>query len=171
MMRKIGIAVIAALVLLYPLPAWLMGFVIEKRIDAAYDQVREKAPFASVIEHRFQRGWYTSQEDVTIELLHDLAAPAAPSAAPFRITIHSVLHHGPICGWNCVGAARVESHLVFSGPLQSAIAKLFGSLEPLSLRSRMGFFGGGSATLSSPAFKDTVLDGGARAAWGGLEAE
>jgi len=170
-MRKIGIAVIAALVLLYPVAAWLMGFVIEKRIDAAYDQVREKAPFASVIEHRFQRGWYTSQEDVTIELLHDLAAPAALSAAPFRITIHSVLHHGPICGWNCVGAARVESHLVFSGPLQSAIARLFGSLEPLSLRSRMGFFGGGSATLSSPAFKDTVLDGGARAAWGGLEAE
>ena len=172
-MRKIGIAVIAALVLLYPLAAWLMGFVIEKRIDAAYGQVREKAPFASVTEHRYQRGWYSSQDDVTVELFHDLGtAPGA--AAPFpilRITIHTVLHHGPLCGWNCFGLARADSHLVFSGPLQSAIAKLFGSLEPLSLRSRMGFFGGGSAMLSSPAFKDTVLESGARAAWGGLEAD
>jgi uncharacterized protein YdgA (DUF945 family) len=172
MMKKTWIAAVAVLVLLYPLATWLIGFVIEKRIDAAYDQVRDKTPFVSVTEHRFQRGWYRSQEDVTVEVLHDFAAPAAAvSVAPFRITIHSVLHHGPLCGWNCFGLARAESHIVFNGALQSAIAGIFGSLEPLSLRSRMGFFGGGSATLSSPAFKDTVLDGGARAAWGGLEAE
>jgi uncharacterized protein YdgA (DUF945 family) len=172
-MKKIWIGVVAALVLLYPIATWLLGFVIEKRIDAAFDQVRGQMPFASV-ERRFQRGWYSSQEDVTLEMLHDVgAAPAAAAVppGPFRITIHSVLHHGPICGWTCLGLVRADSHIVFSGPLQSAIAGLFGPLEPLSLRSRLGLFGGGSATLSSPAFKDTALPDGAGAGWGGLEAD
>ncbi len=192
-MKKIIIGVVAALVLLYPAIAWLVGSFIEHRFDASIELMRENAPYATVVEHHFRRGWYTSQQDVTLELLHgalkglpgamasaggpDTAASGAGAGAgaatvsgpgPFRITIRSVIHHGPICGVTCFGLARVDSRVEFSAPIQSAVARIFGSAEPISARSRLGFLGGASIEIQSPAFPDTSLADGARVAWGGL---
>lgn len=174
-MKRISIGVIAALVLLYPCIAWLMGFAIEKRFDGEIGELREKAPYLAMTEHHFQRGWYTSQDDMTLEpsqnFLGAVSAATAASPAPFLITVHTVIHHGPICGWTCLGLARAESHLAISGPFQPVVAGLFGSTEPLRIRSRLGFFGGGSTQISSPAIEDTALHDGARVGWGGFEAE
>ncbi|HXC08407.1 MAG TPA: YdgA family protein [Steroidobacteraceae bacterium] len=173
-MKRVSIGVIAALVLLYPVTAWLMGFAIEKRFEAAIGELHEKAPYLAMTEHHFQRGWYTSQDDMTLELPQSVlgAVPGAAAASParFLITIHSVFHHGPICGWTCLGLARADSHVAIGGPLQSAVAGLFGSAEPLRIRSRLGFFGGGSAQISSPAFEEAALRDGTHVGWGGLEA-
>ena len=86
------------------------------------------------------------------------------------MTVRSVIHHGPICGEDCVGLARAETRIVFSDPVQSAIAKIFGPLDPLNVRSRLGFFGGGSTVLSSPPANESKLDDGAIVNWGGLQA-
>jgi uncharacterized protein YdgA (DUF945 family) len=174
MLKKILIGVIAALVLLYPLATWLIGFSIERRFDDVLVQVRERAPYATVVEHQFRRGWYTSQAEMTLEFLHDvpatLPAGAATASAPLRMTVRSVIHHGPICGADCVGLARADTRIVFSDPVQSAIAKIFGPLDPLNMRSRLGFFGGGSTLFSSPPANDAKLDDGAIVNWGGLQA-
>ena len=165
MLKKISIGVIAALVVLYPLASWLIGFSIERRFDDALVQVRERAPYATVVEHHFRRGWYTSQAEMTFEFLNDLPAAvpgaAATAAAPLRMTVRNVIHHGPICGADCVGLARVDTRFVFSDQVQSAIAKIFGPLDPLTMRSRLGFLGGGSILLSSPPANDAKLDDGA----------
>ena len=57
----------------------------------------------------------------------------------------------------------------FGPVLQPYLALAFGSAEPLHIESRMGFGGGGTASVSSPAIKDTVLSNGARIGWGGFE--
>ncbi|MGC1521468.1 MAG: YdgA family protein, partial [Steroidobacteraceae bacterium] len=175
MVKRISIGVVAALVLMYPFIAWLMGFAIETRFNGAIGELREKAPYLAMTQHHFRRGWYTSQDDMTLELsqnvLGAVAAAASAPPAPFLITVHTVIHHGPICGWNCLGLARAESHLAISGPFQPVVAGLFGSTEPLRIRSRLGFFGGGSAQLSSPAIEDTALHDGARIGWGGFETD
>jgi uncharacterized protein YdgA (DUF945 family) len=174
MVKRISIAVIAALVLLYPLATWLLGFAIEKRYDAAIGEMHEKAPYLTMTEHHFRRGWYTSQDEMTLEFSRGAlgALPgAASSPAPFLITIHTAFHHGPICGWTCLGLARADSRVEFGEPLKSAIAGLFGSKEPFGIRSRLGFFGGGSAVVSSPAIEDTALHDGAHVGWGGLDAD
>jgi uncharacterized protein YdgA (DUF945 family) len=163
--KKISIGVIAALILLYPLATWLVGFSIERRFDDVIAQVREKASYATVVEQHFRRGWYTSQAEMTLEFLH-----AATPAAPLRMTVRSVIHHGPICGADCIGLARADTRIVFSGQLQSAIAKIFGPLDPLNARSRLGFFGGGSTLFSSPPAKEAKLDDGTIVSWGGLQA-
>jgi uncharacterized protein YdgA (DUF945 family) len=174
MLKKILMGVIAALVLLYPLVTWLIGFFIERRFDDVLVQVRERAPYATVIEHQFRRGWYTSQAEMTLEFPQDVPATmpgaAATAAAPLRITVRNVIHHGPICGADCVGLARVDTRILFSGQVQSAVAKIFGPLDPLNMRSRLGFFGGGSALFSSPPANDAKLDDGAIVNWGGLQA-
>lgn len=174
-MKRISIGVIAALVLLYPCIAWLMGFAIESRFDGEIGELREKAPYLTMTEHHFRRGWYTSQDDMTLEPSQNVLAAVSGAAtappAPFLITVHTVIHHGPICGWNCLGLAHAESHMAISGPFQSAVAGLFGSTEPLRIRSRLGFFGGGSTQISSPAIEDTALHDGARIGWGGFDAD
>jgi uncharacterized protein YdgA (DUF945 family) len=173
MLKKIMIGVIGALVLLYPLTTWLVGFSIENRVNEAIEQMRGKIPSATVTEQHFHRGWSTSEEDVTVEMFHDaLARMPGAAASPlnaFRFTLHSVIHHGPICGLTCIGLARIDSHIVFGDQLQPLISRVFGSMDPLVVRSQLGFFGGGSTTFSSPALKDTPLSGGAHLDWGGLD--
>jgi hypothetical protein len=163
MVKRLSIGVIAALVLLYPVATWLLGFAIEKRFETAIGEVREKAPYLAMTQHRFRRGWYTSQDDMTLEWSKGAlgALPgAASSPAPDLITIHTVFHHGPICGWTCLGLARADSRVEFGEPLKSAIASVFGSMEPFGIRSRLGFLGGGSTVVSSPAIEDTALHDG-----------
>ncbi|HEY5263855.1 MAG TPA: DUF945 family protein, partial [Steroidobacteraceae bacterium] len=176
-MKKISLAVVAVLVLLYPVIVWLMGYAVEGRTDDALEQIRRQAPYLSVVEHRFRRGWYSSQVDVTFEAFRDVGGllPGASgmgklAAAPLRVTVHSVIHHGPICGMHCLGLAGIESRFVFSGPVQSALSQVFGSTEPVTIHTRLGFFGGGTTTILSPSFKDTRLADGARLGWGGLVA-
>jgi uncharacterized protein YdgA (DUF945 family) len=159
MVKRLSIGVIAALVLLYPVVTWLLGFAIEKRFDAAIGDMREKAPYLAMTDHHFRRGWYHSQDDMTLEI----------SGA--SLTVHTVIHHGPLCGWTCLGLARADSRVEFGEPLKSAIARSFGSMEPFGIRSRLGFFGSGSTVVSSPAIEDTALQDGARFGWGGLDAD
>jgi uncharacterized protein YdgA (DUF945 family) len=148
--KKILIGTIAAAVLLYPAIVWLIGFSIEKRFDEASAQLSESTPYVTVVEHHFRRGWYSSQHDVTLE-------SKLPSA-PLRITVRSLIHHGPICGMTCFGLARVDTRFALSG--QS-------NLEFVKIQSHLGFFGGGSSTVSSPTLKDIALTDGAHMTWGG----
>jgi uncharacterized protein YdgA (DUF945 family) len=157
--RKVLIGVIAGLVLLYPAMVWLIGFSIEKRFDESSAQVSERAPYVTVVEQHFHRGWYSSQHEATLEF--GAAGAAPPPFAAFRITVRSVIHHGPICGLNCFGLARVDTRLEFTGQPQLAL---------VNIRSRLGFFGGGSSTVSSPAVKDVTLTDGAHVSWGGAAA-
>jgi uncharacterized protein YdgA (DUF945 family) len=172
----IAVAGSVALVALYPGLAWLMGIAIESRVGLSAERLRGQTPYLTLVEQQFHRGWYASTQDLTLEVAAAPLAglpqfsgpsPANPTAQGLRFTIHSVIHHGPICGLTCLGLARIDSRLVLSDDVRSAVAKLFGPADPLTIRSRLGFFGGGITTISSPAIKD--LDRGAGFGWDGLQ--
>jgi uncharacterized protein YdgA (DUF945 family) len=148
--------VIAGVVIavLYPITAWLMGYAIERRIDEFQQHLSDQNPYVKVSAVGFHRGWFTSDQELTLE-----PAQLALGAGTLRVTVRNTIHHGPICGMACIGLARVDSHLVFSEELRSRVAAIFGGAEPLSIDSRLGLFGGGSAHVSSPAFKDAVISG------------
>jgi uncharacterized protein YdgA (DUF945 family) len=159
---KKGFVIAGALIaVLYPVTAWLMGYAIEHRIDEYQQQLSGQNPYLKVSGVSYHRGWFTSDQDLTLE----------PARLPFaaeslRVTVHNTIHHGPICGLACIGLARVESHLVFNEELQAHVTAIFGGAEPLSITSRLGLFGGGSAHVSSPAFKDAIISGGSLASDG-----
>ncbi len=162
----------AALLIAYLFVSWRIGFAIEKQVNEPLEQLEGKTPYVQVVANTFRRGWFVSEQDLTVELFRNLtrASPAAGLfSAPIQIKIHNVIWHGPICGLTCIGLARVRSHVSFGPPLQDYLSSTFGSVEPLHIESRMGFGGGGSATMSSPAIKDTALSDGARIGWGGFE--
>jgi uncharacterized protein YdgA (DUF945 family) len=163
-----AVAVIAA----YLLVSWRIGSTVETQISERLEQLKGSTSYVQVVASSYRRGWFVSDQDLTIDLFHNLAgasAAATPFSTPIQIRIHNVIWHGPICGLTCIGLARVRTHASFGPALQAYLSSAFGSAEPLHIESRMGFGGGGSATVSSPAIKDTVLSNGARIAWGGVE--
>jgi uncharacterized protein YdgA (DUF945 family) len=134
------------------------------------------------ITRHYHRGWYSSVDDGTVEMssaaLDALPAlrPAVATTAndgsehtPFRFSLRTVIHHGPICGSKCFALAGAETHVTFTGPLQASLTQLFGSEEPITIRSRLSLLGGGSATVSSPAFEHAQVSQDAQISWGGLD--
>lgn len=175
MKKVLGIGILG-LVLLYPVAAWLTGFAIESRLGLPAGQLNAQMPYLSVVDQKYHRGWYTSEQDLTLAFTPGAAlGVAAPNpgmsaiAAGFRFTLHNVIHHGPFCGLTCFAAARVDSHIVWSDAMKASLAKVFGSAEPVTIQSKLGFLGGGTATLTSPPIKDLTLDDGGHVTWDGLK--
>jgi len=130
----------------------------------------------------YHRGWFSSVDEATVEMssaaLVALSAlrPAVANTlgsgsehTPFRFTLRTVIHHGPLCGPKCFALAGAETHVSFTGPLQASLTRLFGNEEPIRIRARLGFFGGGSATMSSPAFEHAQIGQDGRLSWGGFD--
>lgn len=164
-MKKLLLTVVV-LVLLYPAVPWLLGRAIESRVTEISNELPEQAPYLTVVESHYQRGWYTSQQDVTLEALGGMtpgqvaaAALANPSGKPLRFTIHNVIHHGLVCGATCFGLARVDSTPVFSDELKAQIEKIFGSADAVTVTTRLHLFGGFTTQVSSPAIKDVDVGG------------
>jgi uncharacterized protein YdgA (DUF945 family) len=171
-LKKILLGAAVAVLITYGFVSWRLGFAIEKRIDEPIELLKGSTSYVQVVANTFRRGWFVSEQDLTLELFRNPAgAPAAATlfSNPVQINMHNVIRHGPICGLTCVGLARVRTHLSFGPPLQGYLSAAFGSAEPLQIESRMGFGGGGTAAVYSPAIKDAVLSNGARIAWGGFD--
>lgn len=182
-MKKALIA-LAVLVVLYPVVAWLMGLAIEHRVGRLAYQGQVMAPQLHLLEQtrhgiltsdenssyelgstlklvrHYHRGWYSSVDEADVEL--SMAAlkafpSQAPDASPFHFSIRTVIHHGPFCGSKCFALAGADTHVTFTGALQDSLMQLFGNKEPITMRSRFAFFGGGSTTISSPALEHVQL--------------
>jgi uncharacterized protein YdgA (DUF945 family) len=134
------------------------------------------------ITRHYHRGWYSSVDEANVEMsiaaLNALQGlrPAAgnlgggtPDRSPVRFLLRTVIYHGPICGTKCIALARAETHMTVTGALQDSLTRLFGNKEPITIRSRFAFFGGGSTTISSPAFEHIQLGQDLLLSWGGVE--
>lgn len=175
--KKSLISAVAVLVFGYPTIAWLAGYAIERRIHDATAALQTQAPFLTVTDSRYHRGWYVSEETLDVDAFHGgfpaglpLPGGATPNPAvkALHFTIHSVIHHGPICGSGCFGLAQIDTEFTAAPQLHAVLAKLYGTVDPIQIRSRLGFFGGGSTTLTNPPFHDVALEGKGRLSWDGF---
>jgi uncharacterized protein YdgA (DUF945 family) len=169
MKKKYASIAVAVLLVGYPGIAWLTGYAIESRISVSLDQLRAQSPYLTLVKQELRRGWFTSVQEVTFAISPGPWTQLSPLAGATQLTVLNVIHHGPVCGLTCFGLARVDTHIVLSEAAHAAVAKWYGTADPLTIESRLAFFGGGTTTVSSPALKDVVLDGGGHFAWDGLE--
>jgi uncharacterized protein YdgA (DUF945 family) len=145
------------------------------------DSSYELGPTLKVARH-YHRGWYSSVDEATIEISHGAfgalaaAGPAATTpptgdsdAAPFRVSLRTVIRHGPFCGWSCFALAGADTHVTFSGALQASMTRLFGNQEPIKISGRFPFLGGVSGKLSSPAFVHAQVGRGVSLSSGGFD--
>jgi len=103
-MKKIVASAIVLVVVLVAAP-WGIGWLAEQRVNSGLDRLVETAPYLSIVERKFTRGWFTSEQEVTFEVFGPWlramnpkavmdamakaqpapaasAAPAAPAAEP-----------------------------------------------------------------------------------------
>ncbi len=150
-MKKTLITVLVLVVIAYPGLAWWMGHSFESQHNESLQQLLDQAPYLKVTQDKLVRGWYSSEQDLTFSL-----SPAISAGRSISFKVHNHIQHGPICGWGCFGEARIDSRLVWSDEIRAELAKVYGKEEPLKIETRLGLFGGGTTTFSSPAIKDAV---------------
>lgn len=170
---KVLLAVGGIVVLSYPGLAWVTGLAIEGRIQQSEQQALDKAPYVALVKREYHRGVYRSTEIATYSL-HNPALQAAMKGATgttvvpsATITIVSNIQHGPLPGLRRAALGVIDSTLIAPPGLQKALAGVLGSKPILRLHTCVGFFGGATATVTSPAFSLRLADG-STLTWGGL---
>jgi len=69
-MKKVVVSAIVLVMLLVVLVAapWGIGRLAEQRVNSGLDQLVETAPYLTIVERKFARGWFTSEQEVTFEV-------------------------------------------------------------------------------------------------------
>ncbi len=78
-MKKITIIVLVLLAVLAVAP-WGIGQLAEKRVNAGLDRLVLEAPYLSIVERNWTRGWFRSEQQVTFELVGPWARAMNPAA-------------------------------------------------------------------------------------------
>jgi uncharacterized protein YdgA (DUF945 family) len=169
---KILFAIGGILVLSYPGIAWVTGVAIESRIQHNEQRTIAQVPYLTLVSREYHRGVYHSTETATygfripaLQAAGAAAGAALPAGA--TITVASNIQHGPFPGLHTPALATVDSTLVVPPALQQQLSGVLGSKPVLEVHTTIGFFGGASARVASPAFSLRLPDGSSLA-WGGL---
>lgn len=169
---KTLLAVGGVIVLAYPGIAWMTGIAIESRIQHREQQLLDQAPYLRLVSREYHRGVYRSTEIATYGLGHSALKAlkmtgGAPALPALTLTVASTIEHGPLPGLHAVALATVDSTLIVPAAVQKELAGILGSTPVLQAHTSIGFFGGASSSLTSPAFNLPLADG-TTLAWGGL---
>lgn len=142
-MKKLIIAalVLAAILLLAPNA---LGRFAEGRSNAMLDQMVEQTPYLTIVERSWERGWFRSRQQVTLQSLIPVDGVASP-----RFTLHNDVLHGPLLGLSGIGAARVKTRVDLPAELADSLRATFGPEPALDMTTRIGLLGGGSTVLTS----------------------
>ena len=197
-MKKNTIAVVIALLAaVYPASAWLIGKNIESTLTEYRTKAIANAPYLKIVKNDYQRGLFSSTEKVSIELAGDLlrnlegmkkagelpnaedenseadtATEKKPSASaealkPLIITFVNHISHGPFAGGK-PALGIIETTFEFDEKATQEIAKVFGNKKPLEMVTTLGWNGGGTGTISSPATIAPFQRGTTEMNWQGL---
>ncbi|MBK9252041.1 MAG: DUF945 family protein [Proteobacteria bacterium] len=79
------------------------------------------------------------------------AIPKFPTIAPLRFSVSSKVLHGPVLGGAGLGLARLDTKFVISQDIRNKLIEVLGTDDPVRIRTRMAFFGGGTTTFSGDA--------------------
>jgi len=158
---------------------WSIGHKVESDFRAAIAAAPDHYPYP-VSLLRYERGLFSSvaetqqmfdigpdPDDITID---DDGNPVMPPSRLVPLTLHHAISHGPRL--DGIRLVRFVNTLKLEGNLQKAVSRVFGTAEPVTLTVDIGFGGGASGALVSPAVDTTLpADGDAKAShilWSGL---
>jgi uncharacterized protein YdgA (DUF945 family) len=175
MSRKTGIplAILLVLVLTYPLDAWLIGIGTEHEISQQEQAVLAQLPSLSIISRSYRRGIYGAVEEITVGVHFKLPpgltrTSTASNVAPlFELTARNTIHHGPLPQLRTFAYATVDSEIVLPPALAHTLQPILHGSAPFTARTRLGWGGGRTSVLASPAFQTTLTDG-TRISWRGI---
>jgi uncharacterized protein YdgA (DUF945 family) len=175
--KKITLIVLVLLAALVVAP-WGIGQLAERRVNAGLDRIVLEAPYLSIVERNWTRGWFRSEQQVTLEVVGPWARAAEPPPAaepdaaappetpaetaptpPLRFTIRNEILHGPVLWPASLGIARVNTKVDFGPEVRKKIMEIFGTDEPVRMSTRVGFLGGGTTRFYGDGRSIKLKDG------------
>jgi uncharacterized protein YdgA (DUF945 family) len=92
MKKLVSLVVLLALVLL--VAPYGIGVMAEKRINHGLDELVEQAPYLTIAEKKYSRGWFHSEQDVSIDLFGSWARAMGktPTASVNRASSDGFIH-------------------------------------------------------------------------------
>jgi uncharacterized protein YdgA (DUF945 family) len=154
----------AAILLAYPLAAWIVGFIVQEQLQAN-EQVglQQAGPYFSMLEHSYSRGVFGATEVITVGIdakrLNSAGLSAFGRLSVFRLTARNTISHGPFPRGRPFALATIDTELVLPVALQKRLDALFAGRKPYALHTTLGWRGGQEVEFSSPAFSGTVAAG------------
>ena len=187
MTRKtiIGILALPALVVLFLAMSWIDGAVVRARLARLDRSMQSNMPLFTVTDRKETGGLFNSTVEVSYQFndkLFKSIAPAAPKQtafaveatpdsadSPAAITLRHHIQHGPIPGFATLGLARIDTEIVIPEAARQELRKSIGTDQPLKIITLLGYLGGGTTTIDSPAFVYTDKSGVNSINWRGIK--
>jgi uncharacterized protein YdgA (DUF945 family) len=187
MNRKVlfGILALPVLALLFLGMCWLDGAVVRSRMARADDDMNTTLPFFTVAQRQVKSGLFSSTVEVTYEfnskILNGIAAASAgakktalianapTAAAPPHLTLRHHIAHGPVPGFAALGLARIDTEIVIPDEARTKLRDSVGTDQPLKIVTLLGYAGGGTTTVESPAFTYNATGEAGRVEWRGIQ--
>lgn len=165
-MKKIiiGASVAAILVSSYAGVALYARSKVATLYTEAASAIAQKYPEAQISHKILEQGLFSSKVEVTVRFGCDKNAKEA-----FKYT--DTITHGPVLGTHGFGAMYISTDITLDAASQAKISKIFGKDKPLEIGTKIGFGGGATVKLSSPAKNFTDEESKSQVKWAGLEAE
>jgi uncharacterized protein YdgA (DUF945 family) len=160
-MKKSALIIFAAVIAGsgYTAASWYFGKQTEAVVAAQYDQLLASAPYLKLVERDYQRGIFSAQEVVKLEINKKFASAAMAAYAdsddqkPFQLELHSHIQHGPFPGFRTFAAAVTDVELRLPEPVDSELKQLLGDQSPFTQQTTIMLDGSGQTSFSSPAFE------------------
>jgi uncharacterized protein YdgA (DUF945 family) len=158
--------VLAALGAGYTAASWFFGKQTEATLSAQYDKLLEAAPYMEIVERDYQRGVFSSDETVTLELFKqhtdaaasDTGDDGAADKKALRLTFQTHIEHGPFPGFSTLAAASSHTEILLPEEVKQDVAELLGDKKLFSEQTTILFDGSSHSSFSSPQFDITLPD-------------
>ncbi|WP_028455097.1 YdgA family protein [Chitinilyticum litopenaei] len=140
--------------------AWYAG----QKIDGAVERNAEllkKYPIIKVVKRDFQKGLFTSVENVTYRIGCDGVEGASLPGELGTVTLRNTISHHPF-------APSMSTEIIYDAKTKAELAKIFKDKEPLQIVTKFALSGAYETTISSPAL--TYEDPQGKLNWKGLTA-
>lgn len=154
-MKRTLIFLMAALSLLvtvgYPAGAWYVGKQMETTLGDQYKSLHDSTFFLSVVDRKFKRGIFSSEETVTLNVT------PVPGATPLRLTVTSRIKHLPLPGIFMLETAAIDSEVAFADRAMPEVAEWTGGQDLAAIHTAYYLNGSGNMDVTIPAFNSARL--------------
>ena len=156
----------------YTSTAWWIGMSAEKRLQQNEEQLLNSASYLTLVSRDYQRGIFSSTEDVTYgiggsmgQLLRTSGAGAALNY--LQLTVHNDIQHGPLPGFRTAAFATIDSRLRPPPALRQAVDTILHGQALLHAHAVLQWSGDSDISVASPSFQYRLPDG-TRLVWDGV---
>jgi uncharacterized protein YdgA (DUF945 family) len=159
MIKRILLVVLAVLLLVvavgYPAGAWYAGKQIEATLDEQYKALHDSIPIMTVGERQYKGGIFSSEESLKLNIT------LVPGAKPLQLTMKSHIRQLPLSGILAQEMVDMDSEVAFAEGSLPELTSLFGGNKLASVHTAYNFDGGGSSSVTVPAFNSATLSSAA----------